>query len=89
MQSDANALKPAGFTVFMLCTVRYDRLEVLRSGNKADTAGRYTMRSAAGMLPTLSRTHLHDRVMEVARMPDAPNQPIALPLDRAVLAELN
>jgi len=55
------------------------------------------MRAAAGMLPAMSCTHMHDPVMEVARMPDSHNQPIAhaklhwyrLPLDRAVLAQLN
>ncbi len=48
-------------------------------------------------MPAMSSPHLHDHVMEVARMPDPHNQPITqaklhwyrIPLDRAVLAELN
>src|SRR5262245_7455487 len=49
------------------------------------------------MMSAMSCTHLHDYVMEVARMPEPHNEPIAqaklhwyrIPLDRAVLAELN
>src|SRR4051812_40411241 len=55
------------------------------------------MHAAAGMMPAMSCTHLHDPVMEVVIMPDLHNEPIAqaklhwyrIPLDRAVLAELN
>jgi hypothetical protein len=48
-------------------------------------------------MPATSWTHLHDPVMEVSIMPDPQNEPTAqaklhwyrIPLERAVLAELN
>ena len=56
-----------------------------------------TMRSATGMMAAMSGAYLRYRVMEVFFMSDPHNEPLAqaklhwyrIPLDRALLAELN